>query len=58
MTTLAPGNEVFGLPRHPPPAGTYAEYVTSPARHLVRKPEALTHVQAAALPPAARSHPE
>ncbi|MFD9366385.1 NADP-dependent oxidoreductase [Streptomyces sp. NPDC060020] len=50
VTTLAPGDEVFGMPRHPLPAGTYAEYVTSPARHLVRKPAALTHAQAAALP--------
>ncbi|MFI7462323.1 NADP-dependent oxidoreductase [Nonomuraea sp. NPDC049646] len=53
VTTLVPGDEVFGLPRHPLLAGTYAEYVTSPARHLVRKPEALTHEQAAALPLAA-----
>ncbi|MFI9203246.1 NADP-dependent oxidoreductase [Streptomyces sp. NPDC053048] len=53
VTTLAVGDEVFGLPRHPLPAGTYAEYVTSPARHLVRKPDGLTHVQAAALPLAA-----
>ncbi|WP_030711873.1 NADP-dependent oxidoreductase [Streptomyces sp. NRRL F-2580] len=50
VTTLAPGDEVFGMPRHPLPAGTYAEYVTSPARHLVRKPADLTHEQAAALP--------
>ncbi|MFJ8545310.1 NADP-dependent oxidoreductase [Streptomyces sp. NPDC093586] len=50
VTTVAPGDEVFGLPRHPLPAGTYADYVTSPARHLVRKPAGLTHVQAAALP--------
>ncbi|MEU9036462.1 NADP-dependent oxidoreductase [Streptomyces sp. NPDC048352] len=53
VTTLAPGDEVFGMPRHPVPAGAYAEYVTSPARHLVRKPAALSHVQAAALPLAA-----
>lgn len=53
VTTLAPGDEVFGMPRHPLPAGTYAEYVTSPARHLVRKPAGLSHVQAAALPLAA-----
>lgn len=53
VTTLAPGDAVFGMPRHPLPAGTYAEYVTSPARHLVRKPTGLTHVQAAALPLAA-----
>ncbi|GAA4930865.1 NADP-dependent oxidoreductase [Streptomyces coeruleoprunus] len=53
VTTLEPGDEVFGLPRHPLPAGTYAEYVTSPARHLVRKPAGLTHIEAAALPLAA-----
>ncbi|MFG2622910.1 NADP-dependent oxidoreductase [Streptomyces sp. NPDC048507] len=53
VTTLAPGDEVFGMPRHPLPAGTYAQYVTSPARHLVRKPAGLTHVRAAALPLAA-----
>jgi NADPH:quinone reductase-like Zn-dependent oxidoreductase len=50
VTTLAPGDEVFGMPRHPQPAGGYAEYVTSPARHLVRKPSEISHVQAAALP--------
>ncbi|MFJ7068637.1 NADP-dependent oxidoreductase [Streptomyces sp. NPDC101115] len=50
VTTLAPGDEVFGLPRHPRPAGTYAEFVTSPARHLVRKPSEISHTQAAALP--------
>lgn len=53
VTTLEPGAEVFGLPRHPRPAGTYAEYVTSPARHLVRKPPGISHVEAAALPLAA-----
>lgn len=50
VTLFQPGDEVFGMPRHPLPAGTYAEYVTSPARHLVRKPAALTHAEAAALP--------
>ncbi|MFD5074275.1 NADP-dependent oxidoreductase [Streptomyces sp. NPDC058371] len=50
VTTLAPGDEVFGMPRHPIPAGTYAEYVTSSARHLARKPARLSHQQAAALP--------
>ncbi|MEU7895111.1 NADP-dependent oxidoreductase [Nonomuraea sp. NPDC049152] len=53
VTTLDPGDEVFGLPRHPLPAGTYAEYVTSPARHLVRKPAEISHEEAAALPLAA-----
>ncbi|WP_457029784.1 NADP-dependent oxidoreductase [Kitasatospora sp. P5_F3] len=50
VTTLAPGDEVFGMPRHPVAAGTYAEYVTSPARHLLRKPAGLDHTEAAALP--------
>jgi NADPH:quinone reductase-like Zn-dependent oxidoreductase len=53
VTVFAPGDEVFGLPRHPAPAGTYAEYVTSPARHLVHKPAGISHVEAAALPLAA-----
>jgi NADPH:quinone reductase-like Zn-dependent oxidoreductase len=44
-----PGDEVFGVPRHPQPAGTYAEYVTAPARHLARKPARLSHVEAAGL---------
>ncbi len=50
VTVLRPGDEVFGMPRQPLPAGTYAEYVTSPARHLMRKPAGLSHVEAAALP--------
>ncbi|MFC9897375.1 NADP-dependent oxidoreductase [Nocardia sp. NPDC127579] len=50
VTRFRPGDEVFGMPRHPLPAGTYAEYVTSPARHLVAKPAELTHTEAAALP--------
>ncbi|MFE6845384.1 NADP-dependent oxidoreductase [Streptomyces sp. NPDC057686] len=50
VTLFRPGDEVFGMPRHPAPAGTYAEYATSPARHLALKPAGLDHVQAAALP--------
>ncbi|MFI6044595.1 NADP-dependent oxidoreductase [Nocardia sp. NPDC051321] len=53
VTIVEPGDEVFGLPRHPQPAGTYAQYVTSPARHLVRKPSAISHAEATALPLAA-----
>ncbi|PKV77517.1 NADP-dependent oxidoreductase [Nocardia fluminea] len=49
VTRFAPGDEVFGMPRLPSAAGTYAEYVTSPARHLARKPSNLSHVEAAAL---------
>ncbi|MER7666095.1 MULTISPECIES: NADP-dependent oxidoreductase [unclassified Streptomyces] len=50
VTMYRPGDEVFGMPRLPQPAGAYAEFMTSPARHLARKPAALSHVQAAALP--------
>ncbi|MFE0106266.1 NADP-dependent oxidoreductase [Streptomyces sp. NPDC059009] len=53
VTLFAPGDEVFGMPRFPEQASAYAEYVTAPARRFVRKPEALGHVEAAALPLAA-----
>ncbi|MDP9862306.1 MULTISPECIES: NADP-dependent oxidoreductase [Streptosporangium] len=53
VSVFKPGDEVFGMPRLPQAAGTYAEYVTSPARHLARKPAGLSHVEAAALPLAA-----
>lgn len=41
------------MPRFPHPAGAYAEYVTAPARHFAHRPEALDHLQAAAVPLAA-----
>ncbi|MER7759634.1 NADP-dependent oxidoreductase [Streptomyces sp. NPDC097619] len=50
VTLFQPGDEVFGMPGHPGPGRTYAEYALSPARHLARKPAGLTHVEAAALP--------
>ncbi|WP_331767161.1 NADP-dependent oxidoreductase [Embleya sp. NBC_00896] len=50
VTMFRPGDEVFGMPRLPQPAGAYAEFLTSPARHLARKPAGLSHVEAAALP--------
>jgi NADPH:quinone reductase-like Zn-dependent oxidoreductase len=50
VTLFAPGDEVFGMPRFPHQAGAYAEYLTAPSRHLARKPPALSHVEAAALP--------
>lgn len=53
VSVFRPGDEVFGMPRLPQPAGTYAEFVTSPARHLAHKPVTLSHVEAAALPVAA-----
>ncbi|MET7480699.1 NADP-dependent oxidoreductase [Streptomyces sp. NPDC005648] len=45
-----PGDEVFGMPLFPRAAGAYAEVVSAPALHLARKPTALSHVEAAALP--------
>nr|WP_267241783.1 NADP-dependent oxidoreductase [Streptomyces sp. PR69] len=50
VTMYEAGDEVFGMPRLPEPAGAYAEFLTAPARHLARKPAGLTHVEAAALP--------
>ena len=45
-----PGDEVFGMPLFPRPANAYAEAVSAPALHLVRKPASLSHVEASALP--------
>ncbi|MFI7039318.1 NADP-dependent oxidoreductase [Microbispora rosea] len=47
------GDEVFGLVRFPAVehgGRGYAEYTTSPASHLARKPASLSHVEAAAVP--------
>lgn len=49
-TRFAVGDAVFGLPRFPKPAGTYAEYVTVPQNQLARTPAALTDAEAGALP--------
>lgn len=53
VTRFKPGDEVYGMPRFPHPAGAYAEYVTAPPRHLARRPAGLDHVHSAALPLAA-----
>ncbi|MFD8082487.1 NADP-dependent oxidoreductase [Kitasatospora sp. NPDC059722] len=53
VTTLKPGDEVYGMPWFPRLAGGYSEYVTAPARQFARKPAALDHVHAAAVPLAA-----
>ncbi|KAA6214684.1 NADP-dependent oxidoreductase [Streptomyces albofaciens JCM 4342] len=45
-----PGDEVFGMPLFPRAASAYAEAVSAPALHLIRKPASLSHVEAAALP--------
>jgi NADPH:quinone reductase-like Zn-dependent oxidoreductase len=49
VTTLAPGDAVFGMPRFPRQAGAYAEYVTAPSRHFWRKPADLSFEQAGGL---------
>ncbi|MET9361470.1 NADP-dependent oxidoreductase [Streptomyces sp. NPDC006632] len=53
VTHYGVGDEVFGMPRFPHQAGAYAEYVTAPSRHFVRKPAGIDHTEAAALPLAA-----
>jgi len=50
VTRLRPGDEVFGLPRFPQPAGSYAEYLTAPSRHFTHKPRAINFVEAGGLP--------
>ncbi|TGA83395.1 NADP-dependent oxidoreductase, partial [Streptomyces sp. MZ04] len=50
VTEWRPGDEVFGLVNFPGRASAYAEYVTAPAGHLARRPAALDHVTAAAVP--------
>ncbi|MFF2040994.1 NADP-dependent oxidoreductase [Kitasatospora sp. NPDC058170] len=47
------GDEVFGMLPYPYGVGSFAEYVSAPARALVRKPAGVDHVQAGALPLAA-----
>lgn len=50
VTRLRPGDTVFGMPRFPYPAGSYAEYVTGPSRHFARVPAGMSIVEAGALP--------
>jgi NADPH:quinone reductase-like Zn-dependent oxidoreductase len=50
VTRFVEGDRVFGMPRFPREAACYAEYVTSPSRQLARTPDALSDVEAAALP--------
>ena len=49
VTTLAPGDAVFGMPWFPRAAGGYAEYVTAPSRQFCRKPPELSFEQAGGL---------
>ena len=47
------GDEVFGMPRFPSLAGGYAEFVVAPESDVTRKPDCLSHTEAAAVPLAA-----
>jgi NADPH:quinone reductase-like Zn-dependent oxidoreductase len=53
VTTLKPGDQVYGMPWFPRAANAYAEYVTAPARQFARKPVSISHEHAAAVPLAA-----
>lgn len=47
---FAAGDEVFGLVRFPEEGATFAEYCAVPAADIARKPETLSHLEAAAVP--------
>jgi NADPH:quinone reductase-like Zn-dependent oxidoreductase len=53
VSTLAVGDEVYGMPWFPRAAGGYSEYVTAPARQFARTPVSVTSEEAAAVPLAA-----
>ncbi|MFT4135533.1 NADP-dependent oxidoreductase [Microbacterium sp.] len=53
VTLFRPGDEVFGMLPYPHGVGAHAEFAVGPARAFVRKPAAIDHVQAGALPLAA-----
>ena len=50
VTGLRVGDEVYGMIRFPEQGRAYAEYVTAPVTEVVRKPQRLSHVEAAATP--------
>ncbi|NUR58427.1 MAG: NADP-dependent oxidoreductase [Catenulispora sp.] len=50
VTRFEAGDEVFGMPFFPRAGNAYAEYVAVPSRQIARKPAALSHEEAAALP--------
>ncbi|MFE3227128.1 NADP-dependent oxidoreductase [Nocardia sp. NPDC059228] len=53
VTRYAVGDRLYGLAWFPYPAGTYAEYMTVPAYHLVPMPKSASFTEAACLPMAA-----
>lgn len=50
VTRFKEGDMVYGMPRFPPAAGAYTEYVAAPSRQFARVPDGLSPIAAAALP--------
>jgi hypothetical protein len=50
---LSPGDAVYGMAPCPRSGGSYAEYISVPSLSVARKPAALSHLEAAAVPLAA-----
>lgn len=50
VSSFEVGDDVFGMPRFPGQAAAYAEFAGSPASDLARKPAAVDHIEAGALP--------
>ena len=46
-TSFKPGDEVFGMINFPGIGAAYAEFVAAPAVHLTKKPENISHAEAA-----------
>jgi NADPH:quinone reductase-like Zn-dependent oxidoreductase len=49
VSAFAVGDEVFGMPRFPEPAGCYADYLCAPADHLAAAPAGMDRVAAAGM---------
>lgn len=50
VTQFAVGDKVYGMPRFPGEAKAYSQYTTVPAEDLARKPQRISHEEAAGVP--------
>jgi NADPH:quinone reductase-like Zn-dependent oxidoreductase len=50
VTQFAVGDEVYGMPRFPGEAKAYSQYTAVPAEDLARKPQRISHEEAAGVP--------
>lgn len=50
VTRFAVGDEVYGMPRFPGETKAYSQYTAVPAEDLARKPQRISHEEAAGLP--------